>query len=40
LCFLFERIIVGSRDAPDVDAAPGGSVPAMTSQEILIPSPV
>jgi hypothetical protein len=38
IVFLVERIIVGSRDAPDVDAGAGGSVPAMIPQEILIPA--
>ena len=36
--FLVERIIVGSRDAPDIDAGAGGAVPAMIPQEILIPA--
>ena len=38
IVFLVERIIVGSRDAPDVDAGAGGGVPAMIPQEILIPA--
>jgi hypothetical protein len=36
--FLVQRIIVGSRDAPEVDAGAGGGVPAMIPQEILIPA--
>jgi hypothetical protein len=38
IVFLVERIIVGSRDAPDVNAGAGGGVPAMIPQEILIPA--
>jgi hypothetical protein len=38
IVFLVQRIIVGSRDAPDVDAGAGGGVPAMIPQEILIPA--
>lgn len=38
IVFLVERIIVGSKDAPDVDAGAGGGVPAMIPQEILIPA--
>jgi hypothetical protein len=38
IVFLVQRIIVGSRDAPDLDAGAGGAVPAMIPQEILIPA--
>ena len=38
IVFLVQRIIIGSRDAPDVDAGAGGAVPAMIPQEILIPA--
>ena len=38
IVFLVQRIIVGSRDAPDVGAGAGGGVPAMIPQEILIPA--
>lgn len=38
IVFLVQRIIVGSRDAPDVNAGAGGGVPAMIPQEILIPA--
>jgi hypothetical protein len=38
VAFLVQRIFVGSRDAPEVDAGAGGGVPAMIPQEILIPA--
>jgi hypothetical protein len=38
IVFLVQRIIVGSTDAPEVDAGAGGGVPAMIPQEILIPA--
>ena len=38
IVFLVQRIIVGSRDAPDANAGAGGGVPAMIPQEILIPA--
>jgi hypothetical protein len=38
IVFLVQRIIVGSRDAPDINAGAGGGVPAMIPQEILIPA--
>jgi hypothetical protein len=37
IVFLVQRIIIASRDAPDVNAGAGCGVPAMIPQEILIP---
>jgi hypothetical protein len=36
--FLVQRIIIATRDAPDVDAGAGCGVPALLPQEILIPA--
>jgi hypothetical protein len=38
IVFLVQRIIIASRDEPDVNAGAGCGVPAMIPQEILIPA--